>query len=164
MTEIEIKAALSDLAALAITLYGEGAILNAEGRIAIGSTVRNRVLAPRRFGHSFLRVCTHRSQFSCWWKWGGEQNHTRTMGLASAIVEGKLLPLEGRELNVWQECLILAEGIIAGSILDNVKGATHYYNPDAMVPRGRKPDWADDSKFTIAIGKRPHVHRFYKNV
>ena len=160
MNDDVLRGRLSDHIALALTLFGEAAGEPVESRIAVGNVIRNRLGEPRRYGQSYRDVCHKRSQFSCWWAWGGADNYHRLMALAAAVVEGHQLPITGYALDVYQECLFLSEGIIGGQLRDNTKGATHYYNPAAMVPRGRVPDWAQ----RLLPCARAGAHLFFRGV
>lgn len=154
------RTALSELHTLALTIFGEAAGELIEGKVAVGCVVRNRVLDGRRFGRTYKTVCHRRAQFSCWWRFGGEANYNRVMAVARAFVAGVGPPLATRELAVLQECLFVAEGIIGGQLRDRVNGATHYYAPDAMVPRGRVPDWAASRIPSAKAGR----HLFFAGV
>lgn len=160
MTDEQTRAALTDFGALTITLFGETAIEPIEGKIAVGNVIRNRVKVPRKFGATFRAVCHARAQFSCWWTFGGVENHARVMALARSFARSEPLPLTASALLVFQECGFIAEGIIGGQLRDNTRGATHYYAPAAMVPRDRVPDWAVGLT-PVAVTKH---HRFYVGV
>ena len=161
MTETEIRAALDDRLALAGTLFGEGAGLPTEGRVAIGCVARNRLRAKNRFGRSWRAVCLNRAAFSCWWRFGGRENQRRLLRLVEQVLEGQVPTLTARERAVWADCLRLADAFLAGEIPDAVCGATHYYSPAAMVPRGSRPMWAlDDTKLVAVIGE----HRFFAGI
>jgi spore germination cell wall hydrolase CwlJ-like protein len=153
LSDAEVRARLTEFGALAITLFGEGRGEPVEGRIAIGSVIRNRVKAPRRFGSSYAAVCHQRAQFSCWWPFGGEPNHALVYAVSRAIVEGRELPLKSPELAIYQECQFIAEGLIGEQLRDRVQGSTHYYAPAAMVPKGRVPDWAVGIEPTVRLGR-----------
>ena len=78
MSERDIKAALTDELALALTLDAEGRGDGRDGssveeRIAIGCVIRNR-LALGHWGLTYRAVCHAPRQFSCWDAIGGEQN------------------------------------------------------------------------------------------
>jgi spore germination cell wall hydrolase CwlJ-like protein len=160
MTDQETRDRLSDFGALAITLYGEARSEPVEGRIAVGSVIRNRLRTPRRFGQTYRAVCHARAQFSCWWAFGGELNYAAVYRLARATVEHQALPLRGEELKLYQECQFIAEGIIAKQLRDRVKLATHYYNPLAMKPRGTVPEWARGLTPVAKVGQ----HLFFAGV
>lgn len=148
MTDSQVKAVLSDLQALALTMVAEAGGDVAEGRssveerIAVGCVVRNRLLTPGRFGRTWRAVCLQQAQFSCWWQWGGLKNYERTLRLARAAVGGHLAAEP--EAALVRESEFLADGIMRGLVLDRVQGATHYYAPAAMVPRGSVPRWATE--------------------
>lgn len=139
MTPDEIRAALTDSQAVALTLMFEGASEPVEGRVAIGSVIRNRVQHPKRFSATYRGVCVQRAQFSCWWLFGGETNYLRLMRAAGAVVAGQAPPFNDREADIFRECWHIAEGIMGGYILDNTGGATNYYAPAAMKPKGSVP-------------------------
>ena len=99
--------------------------------------------------------CLAKAQFSCWAPLQGQANfHTlmerSQMLLAGTMPSGKLLG-----------CLALAEGCLAGSMVDSLSGATHYYSPASMVPPGRVPPWALPP--AVLVDER-HGHRFYNKV
>lgn len=149
LTDAEVKARLSDLHALALTMDAEGrgdwreGGSSVEERIAIGCVIRNRVRDPRRWPRTYAAVCLQRGQFACWVQAGGLANYRRTMALARSFVLGTPRPpLSELETRLLEESLFLAAGIIGGQILDRVRGATHYYAPAAMQPPGSVPEWA----------------------
>lgn len=161
-----IKTALTDFHAVALTMYGEGRGDRLEGgtsveeRIAVGCVIRNRLKTPGRFGSTYRAVCLTRSQFSCWWTWGGKDNYAHVMVIARALVEDvRAEPeLSTFEHGLWTESLFLADGIIGEQLLDSVRGSTHYYAPRAMKPAGRVPAWAVGNRQLAKIGG----HLFFK--
>jgi hypothetical protein len=155
-----LRQRLTDEQALTFTLYGEGRGEPIEGRIAIGCVVRNRVAEHRQaWGESAKTVCLAHAQFSCWYPWGGEENHQHLLGLVSALLFGGPVPWSDRERHLYTECAWVTEGILSGFVLDRVKGATHYYAPAAM-PEGRVPDWAKGHEPVAVIGR----HLFFKGI
>lgn len=152
MTDAEVRESLSDLDALALTLFGEARGEPVEGRVAVGSVIRNRVQTPRRFGQTFAAVCHQRAQFSCWFRFGGEENYRLMYAMATALIGHQQLPVSGAALEIYEETRYVAEGIADGRIRDRVRGATHYYAPGAMVPKGRVPDWAVGLTPVAAVG------------
>lgn len=160
MTDLEVRSRLTDFGALALTIFGEAQGEAVEGRIAVGSVVRNRLVTPRRFGATFKAVCHQRAQFSCWWQFGGKANYERVYALARAIVESRELPVPKALLPLYQECQFISEGIIAGQLGDRVRQATHYYNPAAMIPRGTVPAWARGLTPVAKVGS----HLFFAGV
>lgn len=150
MTDDQIREALTEPQVLALTLYGEARSEQLEGRVAVGCVIRNRVESGR-WGSSYREVCLKKWQFSCWIPEGGLANYEIVMSAA------RMLLRKDRVVPVLGECLWIADGLMAGVLLDRVKGANHYYAPKAMKPAGRVPGWAK--------GKTPHVtvgeHRFF---
>lgn len=156
MTDLEIRAALTDLPAVAITLDAEGRGDSRQGgssveeRIAIGCVIRNRVKTPRRFSATYRGVCLQRLQFSCWQPIDGAANYVRTMALARALVEGTALPMSKAEIDLVHESLYLAEGIIGGQLLDRVAGATHYMT--SALFRSKPPAWVKGLRPCAEVG------------
>lgn len=153
MTDAAAIALLSTDQVLAITLYGEARGEQVEGRIAIASVIRNRVNTdlggdqkPDWWGEDYKGVCLAPWQFSCWTPKGGEQNYAEIMSVVRAAVNGAAIG------PIMRECAWIAFGIIGGDIRDRVKGATHYYNPAAMVPKNRVPDWAKGKTPVALVG------------
>lgn len=160
MDDPEIRAALTDRQALAVTIFGEAKGEPVAGKAAVGCVVRNRLAIPRRFGASYRAVCHQRAAFSCWWKFGGLDNYLQVRGVAETFALGKPLPLAGAALIAFLDADWIAERIISGEIRDVIAGATHYYNPAAMVPPGRVPDWAVGKTPAATVGR----HLFYAGV
>lgn len=163
MTEDEVKAALTDLDALTLTMWAEAAGDTAEGRssveerIAVGCVIRNRVQKPERYGDSYRAVCLARKQFSCW-NHGTDANHVRLMALAEALIAGQPVSL------VVQETRALARLIMTGVLLDRVSGAVSYYAPKAMLPKGAKPKWIFKNGTEVQPVAVVGTQRFYANV
>lgn len=146
MTDAELQRALPTRAVIALTMWGEArgdwrqGNSSVEERIAVGCVIRNRLSEWKRFRaaeDSYKAVCLAPKQFSCWMPQGGLENYVSVMAFTRKIVEG--IPWTNELL---KECLFLADGIISGDILDRTNGATMYYAPDAMIPKGRVPSWA----------------------
>lgn len=150
-TDIQIRYALSDAEALALTIFGEARGEPIEGKVFVGSVVRNRVSNPRRFGSTYRAVCHAHAQFSCWWAFGGETNFQRVMEMARALVAHQPLPLATqRDVELWAECQFVAEGIIGGQLRDNARGADHYLT--AALFRSRPPAWAKGRTPDVRVG------------
>ena len=152
MTEAEIKAALTDHQALTCTMVHEAAgdwrqgNSSVEERIAVGCVLRNRCRQPKRWASDYRGVALARLQFSCW-NPGPDANHQRLMQLAYLLATGQ--PVTDP---IFLETAFLAQGIMAGTILDRVNGATCYYAPKAMVPAGTVPTWAKGKQPAAAVG------------
>lgn len=138
----DIKAALTPVQTVAMTIWAEARAEPIEGQIAVGCVIRNRVLHPLRFGADWKTVCLAKWQFSCWIPQGGEANYRMLM----AKCEAKQWPRQ----QMW-----LAAGLISGELEeDRALGATHYYASWMPVP----PSWALGLNPTTIINH----HRFYK--
>lgn len=155
MTDREIQQSLATRSVVALTMWGEArgdwreGNSSVEERIAVGCVIRNRLSAWKRFNaveDTYKAICLAPKQFSCWIPEGGVENYTAVMAFARKIAEG--LPWSN---DVLKECLFLADGIVSGQLLDRTSGATMYYAPRAMVPKGRVPSWATN-KATSQIG------------
>ncbi len=161
MTDIQVKLALEDLPAVAITLDAEGrgdwreGNSSLEERVAIGCVIRNRKNDGRRWPTRFNRVCLQRGQFSCWFQYGGLANHRRTMALARFFVEKAPFPvLSAIEVDLFMETLWLSEGIVGSQLLDRTGGSNHYYAPAAMKPAGTVPPWAQNRAAAAKVGSQ----------
>jgi len=150
MHDSEVKAALRDFHALALTLWGEARGEPIEGKVFVGSVIRNRVNKPGRFGNTYRAVCLARLQFSCWWKAGGGANYDRVMARARATVgdyaDRSVLPRDPS----FEECCFVAEGIIGGQLLDRSKGADHYMT--SALFRSTPPEWAKGKTPIVTVG------------
>jgi N-acetylmuramoyl-L-alanine amidase len=131
---------LTDGDLLGLLLYLEGRGEPIDGRIAIGSSVRNRVNASE--SKSYFAIITAPNQFSC--LNSNDPNYSIGVKLAESFADNKMPEDLTRKL---QECRWIAFGIVNGSILDNTKGANHYYNPKVC-----NPSWAKDMAITVRIG------------
>lgn len=154
MSNEELKLALDDSQALAITMDAEGrgdwreGNSSLEERVAVGCVIRNRARDGRRWPDTIRGVCLQRGQFSCWLQGGGLENYRRTIALARFFVEKAPFPvLSQLEVDLFMETAWIVDGILGGQLLDRTGGSNHYYAPAGMKPIGRVPDWA--------IGKTP---------
>jgi hypothetical protein len=146
MTDAEMLASLTDTEALALTAWGEARQVPradddsrspVEELLAVMCVVRNRRNGWGHINPSYRAVCLQPSQFSCWNPLSGA-NHDAVMAQGRLVTGG----LPDPEV---LECLFMAGGVIAGTVIDRTDGADSYYAPDAMIPRGRVP--------TAAAGK-----------
>lgn len=145
---------LTDLQIFALTLWGEARGERIAGRIAVACVIRNRLMMGR-WGDTYGQVCLAPYQFSCWRAQGGLENYRALQALALKVSNGE--PHGDRLL---RECFWIAQGVMDESITDQVKGATHYYAPEAMVPKGRVPAWALGHEPVEVLGD----HLFFKGV
>jgi N-acetylmuramoyl-L-alanine amidase len=155
MTLAEVLVALSDEEVVGLTIWAEARQEPLTGRVAVGCIIRNRVRAQqRRFGLTYREVCLKPWQFSCWLPQGGESNHRALLEQAKMLATTNATPAMPLRNALW-----IAQGVMNDTVEDIVKGATHYYSPDAMKPKGRVPDWAHPPAVLTAV---IHRHRFYK--
>ncbi len=150
-TAAAIKAGLTDRQALGCTLYGEARGETVRGQVAVACVIRNRVKRPGRFGDTYRAVCLRKSQFSCWWAWGGKVNYARTLDAAAALQRHDTLlgPLMAR-------CLRIADAVMAEHQEDITAGADHYCTRELYIHQ--PPRW------TAGIFPVAHIdaHVFFK--
>ncbi len=104
MTEEEI---------FAKTIYGEARGESLSGQEAIANVILNRAKNPCWWGKGIADICQKPKQFSCWNR--SDKNY----------------PLLQRDLSndkVYQICLRIVKRALAGLLIDNTKGATHYHH------------------------------------
>jgi spore germination cell wall hydrolase CwlJ-like protein len=158
MTDDDVRKALPDLWALALVIYGEARAEPIEGKVAVGSVVRNRVLAPQRFGSTYAAVCIQKAQFSCFWKFGGEANFQSVMTIARALVSDYAVSSTVPKGDGWTESCYVAEGIIGRQLRSRVGAATHYMTTTLF--RSNPPKWARG----LEPGYRVGNHVFFAGV
>ena len=151
MTDADVLAALDDRQTLALTAWAEArqaprTTLDdhspVEELIAVMVVVRNRRATPARWratDASYKAICLAPKQFSCWTPNSGS-NHDALMAWAATF--SSVAGFVAADHPLLAECLYLADGVIAGTLLDRTNGATSYWAPAAMVPAGRQPAWA----------------------
>lgn len=148
MTEDELRTALSDAQALAVTIWGEARSESIEGKVAVGNVVRNRMAT--RFA-TMKGICLADRQFSCWNR-DGSANHTRVLQAAEQLLTPDR-PMFDASL---RECLFIAQGIIGGALTDNTFNATHYFVASMKSP----PTWARGHTPVVTIG----AHVFFTGI
>ncbi len=166
MTDLEAIAALDDRSTLAATGWAEARKIPrddpadhspVEELIAVMVVCRNRraKLNARNLAASYKDVCLAEKQFSCW-NPGTDGNHLALIAQVHLLVE-PWANTDGRSVDTeLRECLYLADGVIANTLIDRTGGAMSYYSPAAMIPPGRVPSWAAGKPFLL-IGDQ----RFY---
>lgn len=131
-----------ELSLLALTIWREGQNQGAAGMLAIGWSIRNRVL---RAGKT-------------WWGDDWEEvilkpwQYTSMMASDPNAVK---LPGDPSIQKPWADALAAAEAAYSGAGVNPIGDATHYYNPRVVA----EPAWvkAPGSKFIKQVGD----HRFY---
>lgn len=96
---------------LARTAWAEARGDGEAGMQAVISTILNRVAEPGWWGHDIPSVCTAHLQFSCW----NTNDPNRRKLLAVTMSDPQ-----------YSAAFVLAGEAIAGTLPDNVKGATSY--------------------------------------
>jgi len=126
---------------LGILLFLEARGEPVEGQIGVGCVVRKRVKAKKE--NTYFTIVTAKNQFSCFNS--NDPGYDRGMSMVKDLVAGKAPEdLTG----LLQQCRWIAQGIVNGALLDNTKGANHYYNPKVC-----NPSWAEKMIITRKIGK-----------
>lgn len=139
---------LTDREIIALTLWGEARGEPIEGKIAVASVLRNRLL-DTRWGLSYERVCLSPKQFSCWN--ASDPNLPKLKELAAQLARGET-PKDA----VYQECDWIAEGLLRNRFQSNVGKATHYHSRSMLKP----PKWAATGEFIGSV----RGHLFYEKV
>ena len=130
---------------LALTIFGEARGETIQGKVSIGSVIRNRVKSPTTWwGRDYIGVCLAPYQFSCW-----NQNDPNRSYLES--IQDNEANVRSGEQTAWNDCKTVANGIIDETIADNTGGATHYHTPAV------RPKWANELK----VVKSDNAHIFY---
>jgi hypothetical protein len=147
----EIKERLDDYQALTMTLWGEASGSSHDGRLAVGNTIKNRLLKKFRGAKSWKDVCLARLQYSCWFNAGGPGNYQRVLRQA------ELMMTEHSEQ--WpkslKQCADIAKELM-GEVEDLTHGATHYYRDGTPVPF-----W---TKHPAVLTLELDGHLFFRNV
>lgn len=139
---------MTDRDAIALTCYGEARGETTAGRLAVAWVLKNRLDAGR-WGHSYEAVATMPQQFSCW----NEGDPNRVVLLKKlADVQAGPMPVDP----ILRECYWIADGLLAGSIMPQVRHATHYYATWLKTP----PEWAQYGTIVTTIGH----HTFFEHV
>lgn len=137
MSVLAYLATLPDRIILALTIWAEARGEPVDGQIAVACVVRNRLRGGR-----WRDVCLAPEQFSCFNEVPDDGPVARA---ATALMTGVDTPALAQA--VW-----IADGVMGGAARDNTHGATHYYAPAAMVPRGTVPAWAKGQTPVAQVG------------
>lgn len=156
-TDSQIRAVLTAVQILGLTLWAEARGEGRAGLVAVGCVIRNRADNPGWWGRSIEGVCLKPWQFSCW-NLGDDPNHLKLLAQANLLLD-HLTPDARLDL-----CLGVAGGIVDRTTPDAVDRCDHYYNPKAMKPAGTIPSWAKDplTKQPMPPVKIVGSHWFYR--
>lgn len=138
MTDLEIRACLSERDTLSLTLLGEARGEEFEGRLAVGCTIRERARDPKRWPDDIKGVCLQPQQFSCWN--ASDPNYRALMETAALRIDDHAIKSTFVSTALWKETCWLAEGLMSGVVRDRVR-ANHYLTR-ALWESGRAPKWA----------------------
>jgi N-acetylmuramoyl-L-alanine amidase len=152
MANEEVFKGLSAVEILAVLIYGEARGEAIEGQIAVGNVVRNRVRSAPHKTYQDIALADY--QFSCFSPRGGGQNFTETLGAAKQMVSARGASKNPPNSPLLLQAVWIATGIIIGSLLDNVHGATHYF-ADWCDP---VPSWSKSMTKVATVGR----HMFFK--
>jgi hypothetical protein len=139
MTNVDIKAALTDRQATALTIFGEARNEDVTGQVAIGCVIRNRLSKPLRFGGrqdaTWRDICLRKLQFSCWFEAGGAANFAAVMAAAERLVSG----FDPKPDSSLAHALWVADGVMLHRTRDVTKGANHYLTTALL--KTKPPGW-----------------------
>lgn len=125
-----------DICLLALTAWREARSEPDEGIVAVMWTARDRVEHPKWWGTTYSEVLGKFRQYSALAAPGDSQ-----------LIKWPVYPDKQ-----FTKCLILADGVIAGTLSNPCPGADSYYATTIPAPVWAKPEW-----FVGQIG----VHKFY---
>ena len=133
-----ISGSLTDQQLLASTMVAEAGNQGANGMLAVGNVIKNRIDTGRGPGSTVASVIMAPKQFSCW-------NNVDPTTYTANI----------QDTSTYNTAYGLAGQILSGSAPDNTNGATSYYNP-ALA----SPIWGNAGTTTAVIKD----HKFVKGV
>jgi spore germination cell wall hydrolase CwlJ-like protein len=120
-----------ELVLLALCIWREMQSGSREERIGVGSVVLNRCNHPGWWGTSIISVILHHYQFS---SFNANDSNSSKFPLETDVP--------------FQECLLIAQGLIDGTIADNTGGATLYFDKPITEP----PNAWGTVTFKVQIG------------
>lgn len=139
--------ALSDRSLIAATLFGEARGEPIEGQAGVLNVLHNR-LTSGRWGPTYHRVILQWAQFSCVWPTlSSQKSFDALVDFAQRVERGDIKSQSERQI------LGLTDLVLSGGLVDNTKGATHYY---ALTPQliQHPPGWAKLATQTVMLGNQ----------
>jgi spore germination cell wall hydrolase CwlJ-like protein len=121
---------------LARAIFGEARSLPEKGRIAVGWSIKNRVI-DSRWSDTYQEVILQPKQYSAF----GEQDPN--------LVYIKNPLLDKTQAQDWYDCYDIAGKIINGKVDDPTDGANHYFSNFINSPNWTKQK---NAEFKIKIG------------
>lgn len=137
---------MTDRDAIALTLYGEARGETREGRIAVACVLRNRFRSGK-WGRTYEAVCLAPKQFSCW----NATDPNRHVLLTLAALPEK----HHADHPVLAECYVLADVLLAESLINSLGNSQHYYAASIAPPK-----WAASGELVASVGH----HKFFSGV
>jgi cell wall hydrolase len=131
---------MTDIDAVARTVYGEARGQPVEGQFAVANVIMNRARIGGWWGSTPESVARHPLQFSCWND--GDPN--------KPIIESVKPGVPAFDL-----CLLIAELVVKGMYRDPSNAATHYYATSIPAPA-----WAAGKTPCAKIGQ----HVFFRDI
>lgn len=141
---------LTDLDALALTLWAEARGESILGRVAVGCVIRNRMA---RRGLSAKAVCLQPMQFSCWQTIDGRANYDALAAIVDTLNAGRTVADAA-----VRECYWIAQGVLDGDVRDVTKGSDHYITT-RLLSSTHKPGWLKGMEWATTIEN----HAFYRS-
>lgn len=136
----------SESVLLARMIFGEARGCSYLERVAVGYTAINRAKDGKKWnGETVKEAILKQKQYSCF----NEDDKNRE----------KLIDPEKEDAKSFYECLEVSRRILSGKEKDPTNGATHYFNPNIVLP-----DWAKklEKIGKIKINDKFSVHEFYR--
>src|SRR5262245_25619756 len=128
---------IDDFAWAVTTIWQEARGESDDGMTAVGEVILTRMKHRVLSDGTVAGTCLRKGQFSGW-------NGSDPNRIPSARIDTDD-PIVQRCIQAWTRAK-------AGSTI--AKGATHYYAPGAMVPKGAKPAWLPDMIQTAVVGRQ----------
>lgn len=135
--EIDFASVNDDVICLAQNIYHEARGEEYEGKVLVGQVTLNRVKS-HKWRDTICGVVYQKYQF----EWVGLEMF---MDMSTQ-----------KERNSFMESIVIAQGVIDGSIPDISKNADHYYNPKVVK---REPSWPSKMTLVQVVGN----HKFYQD-
>lgn len=124
------------------TVIGEARGQGFMGQVAVAWVIRNRAQHARWWGGpDWESVCLQPWQFSCW------NENNPNLDLLKRLTVGDIFGGE-----IFRQCTRAVLSVYDAVIPDPTGHATHYVVTSCLKDPDLRPAWADELKFTRAIG------------
>lgn len=149
MIRDDVRAGLTNIAAVACTIFGEARGESILGQMAVGCVIRNRV-RNARVARTYAAVATAPWQFSCWFETSPNADLVYTV--ATALSADVMPSLEIADLAMLAQAQWISDGIVHDDLHEDVSGgATHYLEKTRFETQ--PPKWAVGQQITATIGR-----------